>query len=415
MTELSAQPGEADREALVESLRQAITEHISGLALDAPDLGESRTKSAVRLSHESHRRDVFAKERLRLQREWLRLSEWFAVGREIDPTKIKPGLVAVDPEKDTGLVFRLATLLWSVPVSRGFGRRMRYLVIDEQNGKLIGLFALGDPVFNLRVRDAFVGWTVDQRRDRLVGVLDAFAVGAVPPYSGLLGGKLVASLMASDEVSRDFDRRYANTTGIISKEPKEAHLAMITVTSALGRSSLYNRVSLPGLVKLQRLGNTEGWGHFHVPDPVFADMRRLLKMDGHKYAAGYRYGQGPNWRLRVIRESLSRLGMSPAILRHGISREVFAMPLANNWRPYLLGDVDTLDANHATTASLSDAAMSRWVLPRAKRCPEALSWTNADRTALFQPMFQSPQVQAGQGMSTGSGDAITLWEEGDPG
>ena len=390
MTVLAVQRRESDRESLVESLREAITTHISGLALDEPDVGKTRTKAAVRLSHGSHRRDVFAKERLRLQPEWRRLSEWFAVGREVDPTKIRPALVAVDPEKDTGLVFRLATLLWSVPVSRGFGRRMRYLVIDEQNGKLIGLFALGDPVFNLRVRDDFVGWTVDQRRNRLVGVLDAFAVGAVPPYSGLLGGKLVASLMASDEVSADFERRYSNTTGIISKEPKAAHLAMITVTSALGRSSLYNRLSLPGLVKLQRLGNTEGWGHFHVPDPVFADMRRLLEMDGHRYAAGYRYGQGPNWRLRVIRESLGRLGMSPAILRHGINREVFAMPLATDWRPYLLGEIDTPGIRHATMASLSDAAMSRWVLPRAERCPEALSWTAEDRVALFQPMFQSP-------------------------
>ena len=293
MTVLAVQRRESDRESLVESLREAITTHISGLALDEPDVGKTRTKAAVRLSHGSHRRDVFAKERLRLQPEWRRLSEWFAVG-------------------------------------------------------------------------------------------------AVPPYSGLLGGKLVASLMASDEVSADFERRYSNTTGIISKEPKAAHLAMITVTSALGRSSLYNRLSLPGLVKLQRLGNTEGWGHFHVPDPVFADMRRLLEMDGHRYAAGYRYGQGPNWRLRVIRESLGRLGMSPAILRHGINREVFAMPLATDWRPYLLGEIDTPGIRHATMASLSDAAMSRWVLPRAERCPEALSWTAEDRVALFQPMFQSP-------------------------
>lgn len=391
------------------SLRRAISEHISGLALDVPDVGESRSKAAVRTSHESHRRDVFAKERLRLQPEWQRLSDWFAVGEEVDPARIAPALVPVDPEDDTGLVFRLATLLWSVPVSRGFGRRMRYLVIDQQNGKLIGLFALGDPVFNLRVRDAFVGWTVDQRRSRLVGVLDAFAVGAVPPYSGLLGGKLVASLMASDEVSAAFERRYSRTTGIISKESKSAHLAMITVTSALGRSSLYNRLRLPGLVKLQPLGSTEGWGHFHIPDPVFSDMRRLLDMDGHRYAAGYRFGQGPNWRLRVIRESLKRLGMSPGLLRHGINREVFAMPLASDWRPYLLGEIERPDNNHPTVAALAEAAVSRWMVPRAKRCPEALSWTAEDRTGLFQPMFGSPARHSGEPELTKFGDVLPLW------
>jgi Druantia protein DruA len=38
-------------------------------------------------------------------------------------------------------------------VSRGYGRRMRFLIWDQSNEKLIGLIVLGDPVFNLRVRD----------------------------------------------------------------------------------------------------------------------------------------------------------------------------------------------------------------------------------------------------------------------
>jgi len=37
-------------------------------------------------------------------------------------------------------------------VSRGYGRQ-RFLIWDQSNEKLIGLIALGDPVFNLRVRD----------------------------------------------------------------------------------------------------------------------------------------------------------------------------------------------------------------------------------------------------------------------
>jgi hypothetical protein len=58
-----------------------------------------------------------------------------------------------------------------VPVSNGFGRRLRYLVWDEHNDKLIGLIAIGDPVFNLSVSrqldqveslDARRGWNRDQ-------------------------------------------------------------------------------------------------------------------------------------------------------------------------------------------------------------------------------------------------------------
>ncbi len=99
-------------------------------------------------------------------------------------------------------LFRYACLLWSVPVSQGFGRRVRFLVRDKQNGKLVGIFALGDPVFNLRCRDGFIGWSSGDREKRLYNVMDIFILGAVPPYNSLLCGKLIALLAASNEVRR---------------------------------------------------------------------------------------------------------------------------------------------------------------------------------------------------------------------
>jgi Domain of unknown function (DUF4338) len=43
------------------------------------------------------------------------------------------------------------------------GGRLRYLLWDEHNEKLIGLIAIGDPVFNLSVRDNLIGWNVRDR------------------------------------------------------------------------------------------------------------------------------------------------------------------------------------------------------------------------------------------------------------
>ncbi len=143
--------------------------------------------------------------------------------------------------------FRLASLTWSVPVSAGFARRLRYLVWDDNNQKLLGIIALGDPVFNLRVRDDPIGWTVKDRAKRLVNVLDAYVLGAVPPYNMLLGGKLVACLVRSKKVRDDFLEKYGKTRGIISKKKKKcAGLVMITTSSSLGRSSVYNRLKLSG-------------------------------------------------------------------------------------------------------------------------------------------------------------------------
>jgi hypothetical protein len=123
----------------------------------------------------------------------------FATGRQIDPESIDPELIEVKPESKESQLFRFACLLWSVPVSQGFGRRLRFLVRDRQNGQLIGLFALGDPVFNLLARDNWIGWTFEDRKDRLIHMMDAYVVGAVPPYSQLIGGKLIAALMGSRE------------------------------------------------------------------------------------------------------------------------------------------------------------------------------------------------------------------------
>ena len=67
-------------------------------------------------------------------------------------------------------------------------------------------------------------------------------------------------------------------------------------------------------------------------------MRRVLQEDGHKYADGHQFGDGPNWRIRVARIGLQSLGLNPnEVLRHGIRREVYAMPIATNAREFLAG------------------------------------------------------------------------------
>src|SRR4029079_5050801 len=102
------------------------------------------------------------------------------------PTRVMPRLELIDADTWQSDLFRLATFSWSVPVSAGFGRRLRYLVWDDSNSKLIGGIALGDHVFNLKVRDELIGWTVHDRSSRLVNLMDAYVLGAVPPYSHLL-------------------------------------------------------------------------------------------------------------------------------------------------------------------------------------------------------------------------------------
>lgn len=373
-----------------EELAARIRRRIAGLAAFVANDPGIDEKEAVRRAYAGQWRERNDREAKALGPMLSDLVTKFAVGHEVRPDRIRPRLILARSGEQTGMLFRLATTLWSVPVSAGYGRRIRYLVEDATNGKIIGLFALGDPVAGVAARDRWIGWNAEQRRMRLSSVMDAYVCGAVPPYSFLLGGKVVVSMMGSKEVSEEFHRRYYDRPSEFSGAMKRPKLVLITVTSALGKSSLYNRVRLPGLVQLTRLGSrTLGWGHCHIPSHDFDDMKSLLDLYGHPYANGYKYGDGPNWRMRVIRKALELAGVDDDALRHGIQREVFAMPLSTMWQEYLTGKVNRCQVKRPSARTIGRAAVERWVLPRAERRPEWKHWSEADRSALFDPLLLS--------------------------
>ena len=360
-------------------LREEIQHHLRTIGLNGDRSDGALSKDAIRHIHRFHREAAQQRIRRALGNKMALFLEEVANGDEVDPANISPELVEVRSGTRTGDLFRFASLLWSIPVSQGYGRRLRYLVRDRANGKLIGLFALGDPVFNLRVRDEWICWNQAERRERLVNLMDAYVVGAVPPYASLLGGKLVTSLIASEEVGNKFEKRYGRKAGLISRRRKRARLALVTVTSALGRSSMYNRLRLmpsaqshtgQPVVELLRLGVTTGYGHFQITDRLFSQLRRVLQEDGHKYADGHQFGDGPNWRIRVARIGLQSLGLNPdEVLKHGIRREVYAMPIATNAHAYLSGTDEESSFDYMTVDEISDLARNRWLIPRGQRRP----------------------------------------------
>jgi len=333
----------------------------------------------------AQRVDLLKKERNFVAKTWPELKLYFADGSDIVPERISPCLELVEGGTWQSDLFRLATLLWSVPVSQGYGRRMRFLVWDKSNGKLLGVIGLGDPVFNLKVRDDIIGWTSAQRKDKLVNMMEAYVLGAIPPYNYLLCGKMVACLVKTKEVCDCFSKKYSRSKGIISGKFKHAKLVAITTSSALGRSSLYNRLTLDGHRYFAPIGYTAGWGHFHVPRDLFAQMREFLAIKGHKYSDNNRYGEGPNWRLRAIRRTLSLLGLNPRLLQHGILREVFLCETASNAFRYLTGEICHVRYKGLLSATeVSRLALDRWVIPRSNRVSDYLEWTVEDTARMLK-------------------------------
>ena len=391
-------------------LKRKIRTHLRKLGFHKGPSGmlipPSTSKESVRALHYEQRRAGLKEQREFVQRALPELQHYFAEGGEVEPNSVEPVLELIKAETWQSDLFRLASLSWSVPVSGGYGRRLRYLVWDKSNTKLIGIIALGDPVFNLKARDDLIGWNVKDRAKRLVNVLDAYVLGAVPPYNMLLGGKLISCLVRSREVRDDFARKYGETRGVISRKKKGAQLAIVTTSSSLGRSSVYNRLKLGQETYMRSIGFTQGWGHFHVPDTLFAELRGYLRKRKHKYVDGHRFGEGPNWRLRTIRAAFDALGFKADLLRHGIGREIFICEVARNARKILRGEA--VKANYRglkTVSEIGEFARARWIVPRAERRPDYKSWKREQFRSLLLATRARDGAQPSQSAAFQTGGA----------
>lgn len=394
-TETSAVARPFDKEA---ALKRAIRRHFKTLGFtknaDGALVLPGEGKTVVRQLHRAQRRDRLQLAQPFLERALQKALPSFAEGSELDVSRIRLALRVVKSDTPEADLFRVATMTWSVPVSVGFGRRMRYLVWDEGHDRLAGVIALGDPVYNLSVRDNAIGWTVHDRSERLVGLLDAYVLGAVPPYSFLLGGKAVACLIRSRDVFADFQAKYGGTVGVISKVEKSANLLAVTTTSSMGRSSVYNRLRLDGENYFERVGYTIGWGHFHITDTLFEQMRDYLRERDHAYADHHEFGEGPNWRLRTIRAALKALRINETVLKHGIQREVFVAKLAANaFEALHHGEKEPDVSGLRSVAEISAMAVERWMAPRAARGEiDYRSWTRSQVPPLIRGLVDLPRA-----------------------
>lgn len=351
------------RSRIIASLRDQGFQ-VNGRSLVPPDAVD---KSQLRKLH----REAVAHNRTRsrsgLARHESRLLSHVANGSDVVPEAIHPTLDLVEPGSEDELLFRFARLHWSIPVSAGYGRRLRFLVRDRSNGKLIGIIGLGDPVFGLRPRDEWIGWDYEARRHRLRNVMDLFVLGAVPPYNALLCGKLVAILATSRDVIAEFQRKYGGRASYIRKEAFNGCLALLTTTSALGKSSVYNRLCCDGGARFRSVGFTSGSGDFHFCNGFYQDLRQLALEHCDATAKHKSWGNGFRNRRELVRKTLPLLGLSTKLMYHGVKREVFVIPLAENSTRYLRGDDSRLHYYDKGVDDIFEWFRYRWLLPRAKR------------------------------------------------
>ncbi len=215
-------------------------------------------------------------------------------------------------------------------------------------------------------------------------VADVSICGAVHPYNELLGGKLVALLLTSQEVRDAYSRRYGGQNSVIASQmagraiSKPADLKILTTTSLYGvGSSQYNRLVLraddhPGLphdIKWGAIGKslTGGFGTLHLGSETAQALRSMAMSRHDARRVNNRFGEGTSPRLRQIREGLDALGLkSDAILHHATPRIFYGCELSPGSRSALMSLGQATDT-YATCSDISAAWRRRWVMNRARR------------------------------------------------
>lgn len=193
------------------------------------------------------------------------------------------------------------------------------------------------------------------KSDRVgIAMADISVCGAVPPYSGVLGGKLISMLLMSPEVITAYRDRYASTESVIASSlaghpiTRPSNLVYLGTTSLYGTEpTQYTRVAVPSellggrrgeSLRYQLLGRTEGYGTIQFSSETVQALSTLLSQSQEGQRVHSIFGEGVSPRLRKIRDGLNRLGLpSDALLTHGSPRLVYGVALARNFREYLLG------------------------------------------------------------------------------
>ena len=367
----------ANREpALHETTKEATSVHPLSLAdtirealQDMPRCQPSDSKDQIRAMHEAAKQRHLADHEKWTRNAWRLRQHFFANGADINPDAISPQLIQVDNTERSDL-FRLARYTWSLPYSRGYGRRLRFLIVDAaHDNAVMAILGLQSPPIDFPLRDRKIDYPLGRKVELVNQTMDIYTLGAVPPYNQLLAGKLAVYAATGREVREAYRERYSEAVTEIEDQVLPAHLVLLTTTSAFGRSSLYNRIRYRGREVAQQLGKTTGYGNvrLNAVRDIYPQIKEFLIREGYEERMGFGNG-GPKEAWRNITWVMQMLGIKgDDALHHGIRREAWAIPLAKNAWKYLSGKSQRPAYYQASFDRLAQHWRKRWMLPRSQR------------------------------------------------
>jgi hypothetical protein len=317
-------------------------------------------KQTIRDSMSFKRNEIILQNKIWIENNISFARENLANGIAVLQSKIEPIIEVCETDKQHRL-FRILRYYWSSPYSEYVGRRIKLIIRDNAlpDKPVIGIAALGSPIIHIPERDNFIGWDKDTRTKNLIYAMDAYVIGALPPYNYLLGGKLISYILASKEVRMIYSKKYKDKITLTEKR-KANQLVGLFTTSLYGNSSQYNRIKYNDELLYIPVGQTKGFGTLHLSDETIKLMLKLLKTKG--VIIGHKFGDGPSWIMRVIRSAGDILNFdSNFLLKHSFKRNIYFVPLAKNYKEFLNGEVKYPEFYNYSMKDLVSFWKERWL------------------------------------------------------
>lgn len=327
---------------------------------------------APSLSNKAHFKKIQAhsrKEQILLQKDFLIensdiVKKHLINGSDINPAEIELELRIVEENSIEQILYRWWNLIWwSVPYQRAYGRQMRLLLWDKTHNAPFGLIGLQSPVLRMAVRDNYLNIPKDELDHIINKSMQAQRLGALPPYNQLLGGKMTALALTSNELRKLYHKKYKDVETIIKKRVIDPELLFITTTSAFGKSSIYNRLKYEGEGAAYSLGYTKGSGTFHITEDIYTEIQKFLKR--RKIDVNTTFGYGPSRKIKLLDQAFSLLGLNEYHY-HNIAREFFIFPIAKNLSNVIEKGVKPVYYQRKLE-DLTTFWKNRWAIPRSER------------------------------------------------
>jgi len=329
----------------------------------------------IRSTHSISRRERLANNIIFLEKNFDIANRFLKHSHEIDISKIQPRIIEVKNNTIEAKIFRWWNLMWwSLPHERSYGRQMRFIVWDDYHNSPMGLISLQSPIISWKHRDEYLELKYQDKEYWINQSMNAQRLGALPPYNNFLGGKLIASLMTSNDIVDAYRNKYSDSITHIKKRFIPANLLFITTTGAFGKSSVFNRLKDYNNQKIcEYLGDTKGAGSFHIPLALYESFVQYLEQSEGNINRGF--GNGPSRKLRIISKVLGGLGYKNGSM-HNIKRAVYFFNLTQNIHEVIHKGAEPIWVNR-NVDELTDYWKKRWAIKRQDK-PERTYFNRDD-------------------------------------